>query len=112
MKRPNHQGVEIGKVINNKNNVATIKLNDEININDGLRIVGKKDIGVNVNNFYINSKLVKTAKKGDIITIKVNDKVEKDDKVLLTLDSKLNEEFNNIISSNHSKVLVMAIFIA
>lgn len=112
MKRPNHQGVEIGKVINYKNNVATIKLNDEININDGLRIVGKKDIGVNVNNFYINSKLVKTAKKGDIITIKVNDKVEKDDKVLLTLDSKLNEEINNIISSNQRKVLVKARFIA
>ena len=112
MKRPNHQGVEIGKVINYKNNVATIKLNDEININDGLRIVGKKDIGVNVNNFYINSKIVKTAKKGDIITIKVNDKVEKDDKVLLTLDSKLNEEINNIISSNQRKVLVKAKFIA
>lgn len=112
MKRPNHQGVEIGKVINYKNNVATIKLNDEININDGLRIVGKKDIGVNVNNFYINSKLVKTAKKGNIITIKVNDKVEKDDKVLLTLDSKLNEEINNIISSNQRKVLVKAKFIA
>lgn len=112
MKRPNHQGVEIGKVINYKNNIATIKLNDEININDGLRIVGKKDIGVNVNNFYINSKLVKTAKKGDIITIKVNDKVEKDDKVLLTLDSKLNEEINNIISSNQRKVLVKAKFIA
>lgn len=112
MKRPNHQGVEIGKVINYKNNVAMIKLNDEININDGLRIVGKKDIGVNVNNFYINSKLVKTAKKGDIITIKVNDKVEKDDKVLLTLDSKLNEEINNIISSNQRKVLVKAKFIA
>ena len=112
MKRPNHQGVEIGKVINYKNNVATIKLNDEININDGLRIVGKKDIGVSVNNFYINSKLVKTAKKGDIITIKVNDKVEKDDKVLLTLDSKLNEEINNIISSNQRKVLVKAKFIA
>lgn len=112
MKRPNHQGVEIGKVINYKNNVAMIKLNDEININDGLRIVGKKDIGVNVNNFYINSKLVKSAKKGDIITIKVNDKVEKDDKVLLTLDSKLNEEINNIISSNQRKVLVKAKFIA
>ena len=49
-------------------------------INDGLRIVGKNDVGVNVNNFYINSKLVKNAKKGDIITIKVNDKVEKNDK--------------------------------
>ena len=104
--RPNHQGVEVGKVISYKNNIATIKLNDEININDGLRIVGKNDIGVNVNNFYINSKLVKNAKKGDIITI------EKNDKVLLTLDSKLNEEINNIISSNQRKVLVKAKFIA
>lgn len=96
MKRPNHQGVEVGKVISYKNNIATIKL----------------DVGVNVNNFYINSKLVKNAKKGDIITIKVNDKVEKNDKVLLTLDSKLNEEINNIISSNQRKVLVKAKFIA
>ena len=106
------KGFLFDKVISYKNNIATIKLNDEININDGLRIVGKNDVGVNVNNFYINSKLVKNAKKGDIITIKVNDKVEKNDKVLLTLDSKLNEEINNIISSNQRKVLVKAKFIA
>lgn len=110
--RPNHQGVEVGKVISYKNNIATIKLNDEININDGLRIVGKNDVGVNVNNFYINSKLVKNAKKGDIITIKVNDKVEKNDKVLLTLDSKLNENIDSIISSKQRKVFVNAKFIS
>ena len=38
--RPNHQGVEKGRVLTYKTNNATIKLYNEINIWDGLRIEG------------------------------------------------------------------------
>ena len=110
--RPNHQGVEIGRVLSYKSNIATIKLYNEINIGDGLRIVGKKDVGVIVNNIYINKKLVKSASKNDIISIKVNDKVEKDDKVLLTLDNKLNKKIDEEILLRTRKVLIKGTFIA
>ena len=45
--RPNHQGIKIGKVIKCQNNYVTIKLADELNINDGIRI---GDVGFVVTN--------------------------------------------------------------
>ena len=102
--RPNHQGVEIGKIIDYKNNYAYIKLIDNISIGSGLRVIGKKDVGISVNEFYKNKKLVKEAYKGDIISIKVKDKVNINDKVVITLDSKLNKEIDDIIKSNLRKV--------
>ena len=102
--RPNHQGVEIGKIIDYKNNYAYIKLVDTISIGSGLRVIGKNDVGISVNEFYKNRKLVKEAYKGDIISIKVKDKVNINDKVVITLDSKLNKEIDDIIKSNLRKV--------
>ena len=102
--RPNHMGVKIGKVESYKNNYAYIKLFDNLSIGSGLRIIGKNDVGVSVNEFYINKKLVKKAHKGDLISIKVKDKVDINDDVVITLDSKLNKEIDNLIDSNKRKV--------
>ena len=110
--RPNHMGVKIGKVIDYKNNIATIKLNDTLKIGSGLRVLGKTDVGINVNDFYKNGKLVKEAYSGDVITIKVNDIVEKNSDVLVTLDSKVNSEIDELIDSNERKVGISAKFIA
>lgn len=109
--RPNHMGVKIGKIIDYKNNTATIKLFDTLKIGSGLRVLGKTDVGINVNDFYINGKLVKEAKKGDIITIKVNDKVEKNSDVLVTLDSSVVDEIDELIDENLRKVGISARFI-
>ena len=46
--------------------------------------------------FYINNKLVKSAGKGDIIKIKVNDTVSVDDLVVITTDKEISDEINNI----------------
>ena len=104
--RPNHMGVKIGKVINYCNGFCKIKLFDDLYIGSGLRVIGKNDIGINVNNFYINNKLVKHAKKGDIISIGVKEKVCKNADVLITLDKHLNEIIDNIIDSNPRKILI------
>lgn len=105
--RPNHQGVLIGKVVDYKNNYAFIKLNEEVHINDGLRIVLEDDdYGLLLNEFYINKKLVKVGHKNDIISLKVNKKIKVNSKVLLTKDSKLIENINNVISKNERKVLI------
>jgi putative protease len=104
-------GVKIGKVIDYKNNTATIKLTDTLKIGSGLRVLGKSDVGINVNDFYKNGKLVKEAHNGDIITIKVNALVEKNSDVLVTLDSKVNDEIGELIDNNTRKVGITAKFI-
>lgn len=91
--RPNHMGIEIGKVIDNKNNCAIIKLTDELNINDGVRIVDN-DIGFIVTNMYKNKIKVKSANKGDIISIPLKDKIKISSTVLKTTD------YNQIIKIN------------
>ena len=103
-------GVKIGKVIDYKNNTATIKLSDTLKIGSGLRVLGKSDVGINVNDFYKNGKLVKEAYKGDIITIKVNDLVEKNSDVLVTLDSSVCDEIDELIDNNSRKVGITAMF--
>ena len=81
--RPNHQGIEIGKVISIKNNCFYLKLNDTLNIQDGIRIVND-DIGFTVTDMYINNSKVKTAHSGDIVKIKY--KINSLSKVVKTTD--------------------------
>ena len=109
--RPNHMGVEIGKVIDYKNGWAKIRLTGDIAIGSGLRVIEKEhDVGINVNDFYIDKKLVKSASNGDIISIKVNDKITVGSKVVITLDSSLNKEIDDLIDNKSRKVLITGKF--
>ena len=91
--RPNHMGVNIGRVVSYKNGMAEIKLTDDLVIDSGLRVIGKdKDVGVLVNEFYINNKLVKEGHAGDTIKIKVNDIVNFGDMVVVTSDKMVSDE--------------------
>lgn len=110
--RPNHMGVKIGKIIEYKNGIAKIKLTDNISIGSGLRVIdNNRDVGINVNNFYINNKLVKSAKSGDIISIKVNDQVKVNSDVVITLDNDINNKIDKLISDNLRKVKIDGTFI-
>ena len=105
--RPNHMGVPVGKIVGYKKGIANIKLNDNISIGSGLRVIGKKnDVGIIVNDFYINNKLVKEASCGDIISIKVNSDVFVGDTVVITMDKSLSDDINNIISNSLRKVKI------
>ena len=110
--RPNHMGVVIGKVIGYDKGMATICLSDNLVIGSGLRVIGhNKDVGILVNEFYIDNKLVKEAKCGDNIKIRVNDKVEVNDKVVITLDKSINVEVENDIRFKPRKVMIKGTFI-
>ena len=106
--RPNHMGVNVGKVLNYKNGYATILLTDHVSIGSGLRVLSKnnKDVGILVNEFYKNNKLVKDAYKNDIISIKVHDKVYKDDIVVITNDKSISNDIEEYIKINKRKVLI------
>lgn len=106
--RPNHMGVNVGKVLNYKNGFATILLTDHVSIGSGLRVLSKnnKDVGILVNEFYKNNKLVKDAYKDDIISIKVHDKVFKNDIVVITNDKSISNDIEDYVKNNKRKVLI------
>ena len=106
--RPNHMGVNVGKVLNYKNGYATILLADHVSIGSGLRVLSKnnKDVGILVNEFYKNNKLVKDAYKNDIISIKVHDKVFKNDIVVITNDKSISNDIEDYVKNNKRKVLI------
>ena len=102
--RPNHQGVKIGKVIKCQNNYVTIKLTDELNINDGIRI---GDVGFVVTNMYKDRKKITHASSG-IISIYCKDKLLENIDVLKTTDYLLNKKIKEEIDARKRKVKINA----
>ena len=110
-KQPNNVGVKIGNVIKIKGKNILIRLSDELHINDGLRIKSKdKEIGVLVNDFYLNGKLVKEASKDDIISILVKGDVSLDSDVYLTSSKYIEKEIEEYIKENPRKVKIKGVF--
>lgn len=98
--RPNHMGIEIGRVIDYKNKRALIKLNDTLSINDGIRIISNNDYGCIVQTIYNKNKKVKVARNKDIIEIPFKDKVLKNDVVLKTTDYNQIIKIDALINTN------------
>lgn len=90
--RPNHQGVEIGKVLAYQKGKVQVKLSKELNQHDGLRIINTPhDTGLTAMKIYKNDKLVNHADAGDIVWISCpSDPVPKKGQSLRkTTDTKL-----------------------
>lgn len=106
--RPNHMGVEIGEVIASTSKEVEIKLTNQVQIGDGIRILGSEDYGCNLNVFKVHNKIVKKANKDDVITLEVKTKVRVGSKVVKTTDIKQLNDINNSLLNNKRKVLVKA----
>jgi len=88
-KRPNHKGIDLGTIVEYKNNYLKIKLQHDLNLHDGLRIIDEKeDKGLVVNKMFINKKEVSSAKSDDIVSIKFDKFVKVGSNVVLTSDYK------------------------
>ena len=77
---------EIGRVFHffSNVNVAAIKLSGTLKVRDKIHIKGMTtDFEQKIDSMQIHNKIVKEAKKGDEIGIKVKDKVRPNDAVLL-----------------------------
>ena len=98
--RPNHLGIKIGKVLKQTNNKVEIKLDNNLSINDGIRIIGKNDTGCIITSMYKEAKRINNAFKGDIISIILKDKVDINDIVVKTTDCKQLINLNEKISIN------------
>lgn len=96
--RPNHIGIPVGKVVNISKDIISIKLTDEVNKLDGIRILTNEDIGLTITSMYKNKNIVERGISGDTIDIKVKGKVNIGDIVVKTTDTKSLEIINNKIN--------------
>ena len=105
MKRPNHMGIEIGKIIHRDNKSVKIKLINEVTLNDGIRIISDpEDIGCNLTKIMVNKISVNNAISGEIIEIDIINDVSIGDIVVKTTDSKQLEDLNNLIINHNQKI--------
>ena len=103
--RPNHMGIEIGKVIDYKNGNVYIKLNYELFINDGIRIIGENDNGCIVTNMFKKGERISVAMSGDVVKIPYKENVSIGSSVLKTTDYNQIKNIENKIKINR-KVLI------
>ncbi len=83
--RPNHLGINIGKVISQNKNRIKIKLDNTLRVNDGIRIIDKKDYGFIVNKIFKNNKFVDET-TNEIVEIECNEKIKPNSIIIKTLD--------------------------
>ena len=106
-KQPNNVGVKIGKVVKLTKTNALIKLEDELHINDGLRIKGPDgEIGTIVNDFYLQGNLVKEAIPGMVISLPIWKKPNVGDDVFLTSSKYIGDCIASDIENNPRKVML------
>lgn len=110
--RPNHLGIQLGKVINSQNKRITIKLDSDIHVQDGIRILDKEDIGFTVIKMWKNGKLVEEALKGDTIEIPCEENINKLVKVVKTTDYLVNKRLENRLKQSKRKVSIQGEVVA
>ena len=87
--RPNHMGIELGKVLKTSKGKITIELSHDLHQNDGIRILSSfGDMGLLAGRIVLNGRLVNGAKAHDIIELETSLPVtcRKNDQVVLTTD--------------------------
>lgn len=99
----NHIGVKLGTVIKKERNYIFVKLEDKLEKNDSIRIVGKIDDAVTISEMYINNVLVKKASKGDIVKIRCHKELMVDSLVLKTTNYSLINRLQNYVEK---KILI------
>ena len=93
-KYSNHIGVKLGVVNKVENNYIFIKLEEQLNNGDSIRIVGRIEDAVTISEMYIKNVLVKSANIGDVVKIRCHKKVEVNSLILKTTNIKLLDSVN------------------
>lgn len=101
--RPNHQGIEVGKVTNFKHGKVTIDLTGSLCKNDGIRFIGTTDIGGKVSRILKQGEVVEKA-NNEVIQIDMKDPVEVGSVVMKTLDYNLEQSLEKYLSETYKLV--------
>lgn len=109
-KTSNHQGIEIGKVVDVKKNHIFIKTNEDLYQNDGLRFEkGNYSDGCRVNFMYSQKhRLVSYMPAGSVVEIEGPYGVLKNSVVKKTVDSNLEVEVNKKIHDTLRQIPIRA----
>lgn len=99
--RPNHLGIEVGEVLRFKHGKTTVKVTDDFNLRDGIRVISKSDVGGKVDRILKNGEKVDHAYKGDIVTLDLQKEVFPGDKVHKTQDRKLEDSFAEYLTETY-----------
>lgn len=107
--RPNHLGINIGKVIKKEKNKIYIRLSDVLVKGDGIRFLNKKDdTGLTIVKMFLNGKEVIEAHKNNIISIILLEECDIGANVIKTTDIKQLNEINYEINNIKRKVKIDA----
>lgn len=101
IKNPNHQGIPLGNVVEFNKNKIKIKLDCDLHQEDGIRFLSV-DKGFIVNFLYnIEGRLIRSAKKGEMVLVDNKIDLKEKSPVLKTIDSVLAKELEII---NYKKI--------
>lgn len=100
----NHQGIYLGKIVKQNNSSIEIKLEENLNRLDSIRIVTSDEIGLNVQNMFVNSEKRENANTGEIVKIpyQTTYKVLGKD-VLLTKSESIRHELKEYLQKENVK---------
>ncbi len=110
--RPNHMGIEIGKVIGIQNHKVKIKLSNNLTQGDGIRILNSscEDVGFIVNKIYKNNLYIRKGHKNDIIELDTKEKIDRNSVVIKTSSIELEKEIE-FLMKKEKKVPIKMHFI-
>lgn len=119
VKKSNHQGVLIGKVVNSYKNEVTIKLDHDLYFDDSIRFtIDDNELdAVNVNNMYVSHVLTKCAKSGSLVNLKTHKDIALGASCYLTKRENLNLfgytpkkiELTGFIESTNNAIIIGAV---
>ena len=106
--KPNHVGVNLGKVIsyNPNKTLVKVKLENEVNLGDSISI---NNSSCKISELMIENRNIKTGNAGQIVTIgRIKGKIFKEDIVYKTVSEILNKEIDQKITKENIKRKISA----
>lgn len=101
----NHQGLEIGKVVKVLPKAIEIKLTDELNLQDAIRIKKHDEMGLVVQNMFVNFEKVKSAKNKDIVKIPAYCDIKYLNAIVYkTKDANISKDLKNLMNCENIKI--------
>lgn len=109
--RPYNRGILLGKVegYDRKYRTIKIRLNDELELGDGIGFEDNKEAGTIIQRMYCNEKVVKKAGKNDIVTIPFEENIKRGSIVYRTQDSSLMKELQNSYEQGNLRKIPVSI---
>ncbi len=100
----NHQGIYLGKVVKVNNNSIEIALEEDLIVQDAIRINADEELGFNVQIMFVDGIKREYAKANEIVKIPLNTRIKVLNKdVVLTKSERIRQEVKSYMQTEHIK---------